>query len=397
MSSPKKNMKISTKMLHGDSEYTDDHIGPAIAVSSTYRYPDLSSGEWRRVDEGWDAFRPDRSYYSRYTVSTSTRAEKLLGELHGGHAVIYSSGLTAGFSALLHIQPKRIALKGGYFGFHNTIRIYCKINPAVKLIDLDDDLREGDLVWLETPLNPTGEVRDIAYYAKKAHSVGAKLGIDATFAPPPLQDPFKWGADIIMHSATKYFGGHSDLLAGVLVVKTEEQWRDLWHSRTYLGNNAGSLESWLLLRSLRTFPLRISAQSKNATQLATWLNEIARTPKGKSYDGVPGGLIKTVWHGSLQSKKGFDPSKQHEGGYSPCFSILVENPKHGQLIPAKLKLFTHATSLGGVESLIEQRRHSDETADFGLLRISVGIEDIEDLRNDFRQALQEVAKERAKL
>ena len=143
--------------------------------------------------------------------------------------------------------------------------------------------------------------------------------------------------------ATKYFGGHSDILAGVLVVKTEDEWRELWHDRTYLGSNIvwkalsfganvwlssilqGSMESWLLLRSLRTFSLRIVKQSKTATALAQWLNVLATTPEGQECDGVKGGLIAKVWHGSLQGvdADGFDPAKQNEGGWSPCFGILV--------------------------------------------------------------------------
>ncbi|CAG7848362.1 Uncharacterized trans-sulfuration enzyme C23A1.14c [Serendipita indica DSM 11827] len=397
MSSQKKVQKLSTQLIHADADFADVHIGPAISVSSTYRYPEIKEGKWESVTKDWDVFNPKMHVYSRYTVGTSTRAEKILGAMHGGYALVYSSGLSAGFAALLYARPKRVAIKGGYFGFHNTIGVYQKINPAVKMIDLDDEYQAGDLVWLETPLNPTGEVRDIEYYAKKAHAAGAKLAVDATFAPPPLQNPFKWGADIVMHSATKYFNGHSDALIGVLVFKTEEAWREAFHNRTYLGHPAGSLESWLLLRSLRTFSLRILAQSKNATELARWLNQIAKTPKGKSYDGAPGGTISFVWHGSLQDKGKFDPAKQHEGGFAPTFSILMENPYHAQRLPERLRLFTHATSLGGVESLIEQRKHSDENEDARLLRISVGIEDIGDLKADFRQGLHAILKEKAKL
>ena len=132
-------------------------------------------------------------------------------------------------------------------------------------------------------------------------------------------------------------------MAGVLVVKTEDEWRELWHDRNYLGSNIvrkaiwyhlmceveppsqGSMESWLLLRSLRTFSLRIVNQSKNATILAQWLNALAATPKGQEYEGVAGGLIARVWHGSIQGidDDGFDPAKQNEGGWSPCFSILA--------------------------------------------------------------------------
>lgn len=118
----------------------------------------------------------------------------------------------------------------------------------------------------------------------KVHAVGGKLIVDSTFAPPPLQYPFKWGADMIMHSGTKYFGGHSDLLCGVLITKTREEWYPLWNDRTYIGNTPGNLESWLLLRSLRTLHLRVPRQSENATALAGWL--------AKGGDGVPEGVLE---------------------------------------------------------------------------------------------------------
>lgn len=142
-----------------------------------------------------------------------------------------------------------------------------------------------------------------------------------------------------IYIATKYLGGHSDLLAGVLVVKTEAEWRDIWNIRVNIGNNAvsltrgmeaailriwqGSLDSWLLLRSLRTLSLRVGKQSKNATELATWLDKVANTKRGKSFDGIPGGVVAHVWHGSLQDKTNFDPAKQQEGGFGPTFAILV--------------------------------------------------------------------------
>ncbi|KAG8824724.1 hypothetical protein FRC19_001191 [Serendipita sp. 401] len=385
-----KSQKVETRLIHADHEFADDHIGPAISVSTTFRYPEIGRGEWRHVATGWDNLRPNRHFYSRETVATSTRVETILGDLHGGYALIYSSGSAAAFSVLVHLGPKRIALRDGYSGFHHIVGDYRRINPNLKVIDLDDELCSGDLIWLETPLNPTGEVRDIVHYVRKAHAAGAKIAIDATLAPPPLQNPFKCGADVIVHSASKYIGGHSDVLAGVAVVRSEEAWRDLWNIRLNLGNNAGSLESWLLLRSLRTFSLRISKQSKNATQLATWLDQISKTPRGKTFDGTPGGTIRRVWHGSLQSKKKFDPTVQHEGGFSATFGILMENAFYAQRLPESFKLITHATSLGGVETLIEHRIHSDEKDDARLLRISVGIEDIEDLKADFRLGLNAI-------
>ncbi|KIJ37385.1 hypothetical protein M422DRAFT_781742 [Sphaerobolus stellatus SS14] len=258
-------------------------------------------------------------------------------------------------------------------------------DEPIPQIDLDDEYQEGDVAWLETPLNPTGEALDIQHYADKIHKVDGTLVVDATFAPPPLQNPLLWGADIVMHSATKYLGGHSDLLAGVLVVKTVEEWRKLWYSRTYIGNVMGSLESWLLLRSLRTLHLRVPRQSETATALAAWLQKFTTLPSGESLEGVPGGLITTVYHASLQDKSKFDPTTQLTGGFSPTFSFVFSNVAQAKAFPHRLHYWTGATSLGGVESLIEWRKRSDPDADPKLIRLSVGVEDFEDLKNDLLQ------------
>jgi len=267
------------------------------------------------------------------------------------------------------------------------------------VVDLDVDFRPGDLCWLETPLNPTGESRDIQFYADKVHKVGGNLLVDSTFGPPPLQYPFKFGADCILHSGTKYFGGHSDLLAGVLVVKSLEEWNKLWNDRTFLGSMMGSLESWLLLRSLRTLHLRVPRQSASATVLAKWLNSLANTPNGETYDGIPGGVISQVWHSSLQGVdgRGFDPSKQMQGGWNATFAILLAKPEYALALPHKLKYFVPATSLGGVESLVEHRLQTDPTSDPCLIRLSVGVEDVEDLKADLKQALQKLGSTKAKL
>jgi len=231
------------------------------------------------------------------------------------------------------------------------------------------------------------------------HAVGGRPVVDATFGPPPIQDVFKWGADMIMHSGSKYFGGHSDLLCGILVVKTDEEWLDLWNERYRFGNMMGSLESWLLLRSLRTHHLRIPKQSSNATVLAQWLAKIAKTPKGQFFDGVPGGLISRVWHSSLQGKdaRGWSPEKQMEGGHSPTFSIQLVDKEYAAVLPTKLEYFVNSTSLGGVESIIEQRARSSPGEDPTIVRISAGVEEVEDLKNDLRRVLAELSQVKAKL
>jgi len=203
----------------------------------------------------------------------------------------------------------------------------------------------------------------------------------------------------VLHSGTKYFGGHSDLLAGVLVAKTVEDWNKLHVDRTYLGSMMGSLESWLLLRSLRTLHLRIPRQSASASVLVQWLNSVSETPAGETYSGIPGGIIAKVWHSSLQGidSRGFDPSKQMLGGWNATFAILFSKPEYALQFPHILKYFVPATSLGGVESLVEHRIQSDPSSDPRLIRLSIGVEDVEDLKADLQQGLVQLASTRAKL
>ncbi|PBL02506.1 cystathionine gamma-synthase [Armillaria gallica] len=387
-----------TVLIHGDGAVHPTggaEVAPSISVSTTFK----ANSPEERLDN-IDVKNPERHVYSRYTQDVSTRAEHILSKINDGHAITYTSGLSAAYAALVFFKPKRVAINGGYFGCHATIEVYSKSRDTnLEMIDLDDEFQPGDLCWLETPLNPTGESRDIRYYADKVHKAGGKLLVDSTFAPPPLQYPFKWGADCILHSATKYFGGHSDLLGGVLVVKTLDEWTTLQHDRTYLGNVLGSLEAWLLLRSLRTLHLRVPRQSETATILAKWLQSAERTPAGQTFDGVPGGLITKVWHSSLQTEdaRGFQPKHQLEGGWNGTFAIQLATPEQAIQLPHTVKYFVAATSLGGVESLIEYRARADVREDPRLIRISVGVEDVEDLKDGLRIGLQKVASVKSKL
>jgi len=170
----------------------------------------------------------------------------------------------------------------------------------------------------------------------------------------------------------------------------------LHSNRTFLGSMMGSLEAWLLLRSLKTLHLRVPRQSATATALAQWLHLASF---GKPFDGIPGGIITKVWHSSLQKKdaRGFEPSEQMEGGWNATFAILLSKRDYATLLPHSLKYFVPATSLGGVESLMEHRVQSDSSADPCLIRISVGVEDLEDLKDDLRNGLKQVTQVGAKL
>ncbi|KAI0035648.1 cystathionine gamma-synthase [Vararia minispora EC-137] len=392
---------IATAVIHGDNAFhgLSPEVAPSMSVTTIFRHAQGFQATSLKPEPSAEDIRDGRAYlYTRMGQPTATRLERVLSKINGGYAITYASGLAAVFAALEFYKPRKIAISSGYHGVHFILDIY-KRGRDVEVVDLDiDDYTGVDVCWVETPLNPTGEARNLQHYADRIHAVGGHLVVDSTFAPPPLQYPFKWGADMILHSGTKYFGGHSDLLNGTLIVKTEKEWHDLWTTRYKLGSPMGSLETWLLLRSLRTLPLRVPRQSASATHLVQWLDSIARTPKGQTYDGVPGGFIVKVFHSSLQGRDGktWSPAQQMEGGGSPTFSIIME-PEHAAVFPRILKVFTNATSLGGVESLIEQKIQSSPGADPRIVRISVGLEDVEDLKEDMRRAFLEMTQTKAKL
>jgi cystathionine gamma-synthase len=317
---------------------------------------------------------------------------------------------------MVFLNPRRVAIAGGYHGCHGVLSILNKLNGLEK-VDLENPaalatLQPGDVIHVETPLNPTGEARDLAYYRRKADELGCWLTVDATFAPPPLMDPFALGADIVMHSGTKYFGGHSDMLSGVLAVhpakaglKTVPGRKDagageegkltwvqqLREERLLLGNVMGNFEGWLGVRSLRTLELRVKRQSENAERLVAWL--AGEKAKG---EGVVAELVHKIQHSSLQPEAKEEGSwlrKQMPNGHGPVFALWLESEQVARRLPSKLRLFHHATSLGGVESLVEWRAMSDASVDRRLIRVSVGVEGWEDLRDDLLQGLVALKEE----
>jgi cystathionine beta-lyase/cystathionine gamma-synthase len=299
---------------------------------------------------------------------------------------------------IVFLNPKRVAIGGGYHGCHGILKVLNKLNGLEQLELTDENdlakLQKGDVIHVETPLNPTGEARDLAYYRKKADELGCYLTVDATFAPPPLQDPFQYGVDIIMHSGTKFFGGHSDMLSGVLAIRPDRAagWLPgLKEERLVLGGVMGSLEGWLGVRSLRTLELRVTRQNENAQRVVDWL-----AAEKKAGGNVVADLVYKIQHASQQPEASEPDSwlrKQMPNGYGPVFSLWLKSEEHAKRLPSKLSLFHHATSLGGVESLVEWRAMSDATIDRRLVRVSIGVEGWEDLRDDLLQAFQALSTE----
>lgn len=302
----------------------------------------------------------------------------------------YSTGLAALHAALTLLNPRRISVGEGYHGSHEVISVVSRLSGLQKL-PLDcpaENLDAGDVILLETPVNPLGTAFSIEEHAHKAHSRGAFLIVDSTFAPPGLQDPFLWGADIVMHSGSKYFGGHSDMLCGVLATKRADWTKQLFEDRIALGSVMGNMESWLGIRSLRTLEVRVQRASQNSAKLISWLHAAmqASSPAVGSEEMIVQSVLKKIYHASLQDEPWLQ--KQMPNGFGPVFSIVLDNEEFAKVLPTKLHFFQHATSLGGVESLIEWRALSDPRVDRKLLRVSVGLENWEDLKNDLLQAFK---------
>lgn len=398
------NISLATHALHADTSLNlQTDVAPSIHVATTFRY-DKDPNNLRPFQTRSPAgLSPNEYCYSRYSAPNSTRLETILSVLLKNPCLTYSSGLSALHALFTFLNPKKVAIGDGYHGSHGVLDLHIRLTGCTKL-PLDckpEDLNEGDLICLETPVNPTGKAFNIAHYAAIAHSRGAYLCVDSTFAPPPLQDPFKHGADIVMHSGTKYIGGHSDLLCGVLAVKNKSWIPGMFKDRSCLGSVMGSLEGWLGVRSLRTLELRVTRQSENAGRLVDALDGALTghtVGTGLSLSDVEAitSVVASVTHASLQADDMSWLRKQMPQGYGPVFSITMKSAELAKRLPSKLKYFDHATSLGGVESLIEWRTMTDPSVEETVLRVSVGVEDARDLLDDLVGACGALVEEGVK-
>ncbi|BCS18515.1 putative transsulfuration enzyme family protein [Aspergillus puulaauensis] len=384
----------STNALHAD-DYLNlvTDVAPPIHLSTTFRFPKEPENLIPSEDPV-EEFDGKNYVYSREFAPNATRFEAVLSSLLKGHAVSYTTGLAALHAALILLNPRHVSVGEGYHGTHEVISVISRLSGLEKLpLDCSaESLGEGDVVILETPVNPLGTAFSIKEFAEKAHSRGAYLIVDSTFAPPSLQDPFLWGADIVMHSGSKYFGGHSDLLCGVLAVKRRDWQKKLIEDRLALGNVMGNMESWLALRSLRTLDVRVQRASESSGKLVGWLNKAlsAATPGPNSEEHLVRTVLQNIHHASLQDEPWL--LEQMPNGFGPVFSIVLQSEDLARVLPSKLALFQHATSLGGVESLIEWRALSDSRVDRKLLRVSVGLENWEDLKNDLLQGFKSLVE-----
>lgn len=361
---------FATKTLHVDnglSKYAD--VAPSISVSNNFEYP--------ANREELANFLANEDIYSRCSQPNVTRCEAVLSSILDGHAVAYANGVSAFHAVIMAVNPKRVFVDHAYYGL---LALLAKLQSngyleVLPLEEIENKLQKGDLVHIESPMSPWGTAINVKSFTSRAHAKGGIVCLDATIGPPPLFAPFSFGVDIIVHSGSKYMGGHSDVLAGVVATQNSDLKKKLIVEREDFGTILPTFQAWLLLRSLRTFSLRVKQQSKNATQLAQFLE--TNKPNFTK--------LAKVYHTSLQKEEFV--IEQHPNGGPATFSIETTDEETARELPNRLKLFIHATSMGGVESSIEWRALSDANISRCLLRFSVGVEDIEDLLADVSQAL----------
>ncbi len=362
----------------GALDAVGDGLVPAIHLATTYR---------RAADNSY----PGGRSYARDDNPTFQPPEALLAALEGGAAALtFASGMAAALAVFQALPPDShvLAPKVVYYGIRNWLSgPAAALGLRVELVDMADPaaleqaLRPGEtaLVWAETPANPTWVVTDLARTAELAHAAGARLAVDSTVATPILTRPIEHGADLVMHSATKYLNGHGDVVAGALVTaQDDDPWQRIRQVRRQQGAVLGPFEAWLLLRGMRTLPLRVRRQASAAAHVA---HRLAQHPR----------ILRVHYPGLPDDPGNAIAARQMQGGFGGMLSIALEGGAATAIqVAAEVKLWQRATSLGGVESLIEHRASIEGPSSPtppNLLRLSVGLEDPGELVADLEQAL----------
>ena len=389
-------MKKSTQAIHAgaphDARYGEVSI--PIYQSSTFSFPNAEEGAARF---GGTA---DGYIYTRMGNPTTCALEENIAALEGGFrgmgAATGMAAITTVFLSLLekgaHIVstdcvygPTRVVLEGVFakFGVESTFVDTTDLRQLRRALR-----RNTKVVYLETPTNPTIKLSDIEGAATIAHEHEAVLVVDNTFASPYLQRPMEWGADVVVHSLTKYLNGHSDVVGGMIVVRNEAMYKKIRPVLNQFGGTMDPHQAWLVLRGVRTLPLRVERSQENASKLAQFLK------------GHP--MVEWVSYPGLPEHPQHELARKQMDGYGGMIAIGVKGGlEGGRIMMNSVKLFTLAVSLGGVESLIEHPasmthasvpKEGREQAGIldELVRISPGCEDFEDLRDDLDQALNAI-------
>jgi cystathionine gamma-lyase len=385
MTDKKNRPAFATRVIHAGQEHDPTTGAVMQPIYQTSTYAQESPG----VHKGF--------VYARGANPTRFAYERCIADLENGtRGFAFASGMAA-IGTMLELLPAGaniVAMDDVYGG---TFRLFERVrrdsaNLSFSYVDLTrpDNLEdaitdETKLVWIETPTNPLLKIVDIEAIAKNAKARGLLVGCDNTFASPYCQRPLDMGTDIVMHSATKYLGGHSDVIGGVLVVKDQELGEKLAFLQNSVGGVQGPFDSFLALRGLKTLALRLERASQNALGLAEWL------------EAHP--AIDRVNYPGLQSHPGHEVARRQMDAFGGMITVFLK----GGLDAAKtmlerVNLFTLAESLGGVESLIEHpgimthasippERRAELGVDDALVRLSVGVEAFDDLKADLEQAL----------
>ncbi|WP_017471181.1 bifunctional cystathionine gamma-lyase/homocysteine desulfhydrase [Amphibacillus jilinensis] len=376
-------MRQKTKMVHGG--ITGDEKTGAVSVPiyqvSTYKQPEAGK------HTGYE--------YSRTGNPTRHALETVIAELENGKAgFAFASGMAAITSVMMLFQPgDHIIITDDVYGgsYRLITKVLTKFNinytfiNTAELAEIKAAIQpETKAIFIETPTNPLLKITDIEAVAQLANKRDLRLIVDNTFATPYFQNPIDFGANIVIHSATKYIGGHSDVVAGLVVVDSEELAEHLHFIQNSAGAVLGPQDAWLLMRGIKTLGIRMEAIDTNARQIAEFLADHNQ--------------VKTVYYPGLETHQGHQLANKQANGFGGMISFDVGSEANADRVLAKVKYFTLAESLGAVESLISipaKMTHASIPRDRrlelgivdGLIRISVGIEDINDLLEDLNQAL----------
>lgn len=373
-------MRFETLAVHAAAgpEPGAGDIAPPIQLSTTY----LHTPEGAPVGDGGHI-------YTRDSNPTQSRLETALSAIEGGEAaLVFGSGVAAGAGLLQALEPGSHVLfhRDIYYAFKTAARDYLpRWGVEASFADLSDEAAaraavrpNTRLLWAETPTNPMMEVLDLAPLSRIARAAGARLLVDGTFATPALQRPLALGADLVLHSTTKYLGGHSDVQGGALVFAKRDEVHDrVLHGREILGPVASPFSSWLVLRGIRTLACRMERHSASALAVARALESHPR--------------LSAVLYPGLPSHRGHAIAARQMSAFGGMMSLRVKGGRAAAVeVASKVRLFVNATSLGGVESLLEHRASMEgpnTTTPDDLIRISIGLEHPDDLIADLTRAL----------
>ena len=376
---------IETRCVHGDEhKFKDDFqsLSTPIYQTAAFGHPDLGHS-------------PERFYYTRLTNPTRLQVEETVSSLEGAaDTVAFTSGMAAITAVFELFAPgDRILCSADLYG--GTVLLFDLVEKKKGLIlDLVDTTDEKALraavtpdtraIYIETPSNPMMNVTDIALCARLAASVGAMLIVDNTFLSPYLQNPLALGADISLHSGTKYLGGHNDTISGFVCVKDKNLGEKLHKIAYTMGATLSPLDSWLMIRGIKTLAVRMERAQENALAIAKWLKTQEKVEK--------------VYYVGLPEHPGYEINRRQARGSGAMLSFAVDSKETALQILDKVKIITFAESLGGPESLITfpaTQTHADVSREdrekLGItecfLRMSVGLENADDLIRDLEQAM----------